>query len=116
MKQHTESESVVAESPATETPAASRNYTYIIECRDGRLYTGWTTCIEKRLRAHNNGTGARFTRGRGPVKLRYLELSETKSDAMKREAAIKKMSHTQKEQLIRQGDLKKILEKNHIRI
>lgn len=113
LEQYTDTES---ESVDMESPEVSRNYTYIIECRDGRLYTGWTTCIEKRLRAHNNGTGARFTRGRGPVELRYLELSETRSDAMKREAAIKKMSHAQKEQLIQQGDLKKILKKNHIRI
>ncbi len=91
-----------------------RNYTYILECSDGKLYTGWTNCIEKRIREHNSGKGARFTRGRGPVKLRYLEISETRSDAMKREAAIKKLSHMQKEQLIRQGELEKILEENHI--
>lgn len=84
-----------------------RNYTYILECSDGKLYTGWTNCIEKRIREHNSGRGARFTRGRGPVKLRYLEISETRSDAMKREAAIKKLSHVQKEQLIRQGSWKK---------
>ena len=90
------------------------NYTYIVECSDGRLYTGWTTCIEKRLKAHNSGSGARFTRGRGPVKLRYLEISDTKSEAMKREAAIKKLNHAQKIQLIRQGELEKILIENHI--
>ncbi len=91
-----------------------RNYTYIIECSDGSLYTGWTNCIEKRIREHNNGTGAKFTRGRGPVTLRYLEISETKSEAMKREAAIKKMNCAKKRQLIVDGELKKILEENHI--
>lgn len=91
-----------------------RNYTYMVECSDGSLYTGWTNCIEKRLKDHNSGKGARFTRGRGPVKLRYLEISSTKSEAMKREAAIKKLNHAQKIQLIRQGELEKILEENHI--
>ncbi len=91
-----------------------RNYTYMVECSDGSLYTGWTNCIEKRLKDHNSGKGARFTRGRGPVKLRYLEISNTKSEAMKREAAIKKLNHAQKIQLIRQGELEKILEENHI--
>ena len=61
-----------------------RNYTYIIECRDGSFYTGWTNCIEKRLHAHNMGKAAKYTRNRHPVKLRYLEISETKSRAMKR--------------------------------
>ncbi|MDE7211492.1 MAG: GIY-YIG nuclease family protein [Lachnospiraceae bacterium] len=93
-----------------------RNYTYIIECRDGKLYTGWTNCIERRLSEHNSGRGARFTRGRGPVQLRYLEISETKSDAMKREAAIKKLTHAQKKQLISQGELKKILAEYNILI
>lgn len=78
-----------------------RNCTYIVECTDGKLYTGWTNCIEKRIQEHNSGKGAKFTRGRGPVKLRYLETFETKSEAMKREAAIKKMTRAQKEQLIR---------------
>ena len=91
-----------------------RNYTYIVECSDGKLYTGWTNCIERRIKAHNNGTGAKFTRTRRPVKLRYLEISETKSAAMKREAAIKKLKHCQKKQLIEQGQLEKILSDNHI--
>lgn len=94
----------------------SRNYTYILECSDGKLYTGWTNCIERRLSEHNSGKGARFTRGRRPVKLRYLEISQTKSDAMKREAAIKKLTHAEKKQLILQADLKKILTENHIHI
>lgn len=91
-----------------------RNYTYILECSDGTLYTGWTNCIEKRLKEHNSGRGAKFTRARVPVKLRYLEISQTKSDAMKREAAIKKLNRAQKEKLILEGHLEKILEENHI--
>lgn len=86
-----------------------RNYTYMLECRDGTLYTGWTNCIEKRLKAHNEGRGAKFTKSRRPVKLRYLEVSETKSEAMKREAAIKKLNRKEKESLIQAQDLEKIL-------
>lgn len=86
-----------------------RNYTYIIECKDGKFYTGWTNCIEKRIQSHNQGTGAKFTKGRGPVKLRYLEILETKSEAMKREAAIKKMTRKEKEQLILENDLAYLL-------
>lgn len=93
-----------------------RNYTYIVECSDGTLYTGWTNCIERRLREHNSGKGAKFTRCRRPVKLRYLEISDTKTGAMQREAAIKKLRRKQKEQLIAQGQLAKILEENEIMI
>lgn len=90
-----------------------KNYTYIVECSDGKLYTGWTTCIEKRMNEHNSGSGAKFTRARLPVKLRYFEVFETKSDAMKREAAIKKLSRQQKEQLIALFQYEKIqMEKN----
>ncbi len=94
----------------------ARNYTYMVECSDGCLYTGWTNCIEKRLKEHNSGRGAKFTRARLPVKLRYLEVSQTKSDAMKREAAIKKLNRSQKEKLILQCHLEKILEENEISI
>ncbi len=92
------------------------NYTYIVECSDGTLYTGWTNCIEKRLQEHNSGKGAKFTRVRRPVKLRYLERSDTKSAAMKREAAIKKLRRSQKQKLIAETELEKILVENHISI
>ena len=72
------------------------NVTYILRCSDGTLYTGWTNDIEKRLAAHNRGEGARYTRGRTPVELVYLEAFETKQEAMRREAAIKRMTHRQK--------------------
>lgn len=74
---------------------------YILECRDGRLYTGITNDIEKRLQAHNDGTAARFTRGRGPVSLQYTEQHPDRSAASKRETAIKKLSRTEKLLLIR---------------
>ena len=75
-------------------------YTYILACADGTYYTGWTTDVEKRLAAHNSGTGARYTRGRGPVCLAYLEELPDKKAAQQREAAIKKMTRADKEQLV----------------
>jgi len=76
------------------------NYTYILECSDGTYYCGYTNDYEKRLAAHNSGRGAKYTRGRGPVKLIYLETFETKEEAMSREFSIKKLTRAQKEELI----------------
>ena len=76
------------------------NYTYIVECKDGSLYTGWTNHLEKRIQAHNEGNGAKYTKSRRPVKLVYFEEYETKEEAMKREYAIKQLSKKRKEQLI----------------
>ena len=76
------------------------NYTYMVLCRDGSLYTGWTTNIDKRIEAHNSGKGAKYTRNRGPVELRYLEESGTKEEAMQKEAAYKKLTRKQKDALI----------------
>lgn len=76
------------------------NYTYLVRCSDNSLYAGWTNNIEKRLKAHNEGSGAKYTKSRRPVTLAYVEEFETKSEAMKREAALKRMSHQQKEALI----------------
>lgn len=73
---------------------------YILRCRDSSLYTGWTNDIESRLSAHNNGCGAKYTRGRRPITLVYLEELPDKSSALRREAAIKKMKRSQKEALI----------------
>ena len=69
-------------------------------CADGTYYTGWTNQIRKRIQAHNSGKGAKYTKGRGPLKLVYLEISDTKEAAMKREAAIKKLTRREKEALI----------------
>lgn len=76
------------------------NFTYIVECRDGTLYTGWTNDLERRIREHNGERGAKYTRNRGPVKLVFYESFETKEEAMKREYAIKKMSRQHKLRLI----------------
>ena len=82
------------------TTEEKHNYTYIVRCKDGTYYTGWTNQIRKRIRAHNSGKGAKYTKGRGPLKLVYLEISDTKEAAMKREAAIKKLTRREKEALI----------------
>lgn len=75
-------------------------YTYMLECADGSLYTGWTTDVKARLAVHNAGLGARYTRSRLPVKLAYVECQPDQSAARKREAAIKKLTRKQKEALI----------------
>lgn len=77
-----------------------KNYTYILKCSDNSLYTGWTNNLEHRIQDHNTGKGAKFTKGRGPVELVYSESFKTKEEAMKREYAIKKMSRSQKLELI----------------
>ena len=74
---------------------------YILECNDGTLYTGWTNDIDKRFKAHNDGKGAKYTKGRRPLKLVYLEELETKSEALKRENKIKKMTRNEKKQFIK---------------
>lgn len=79
------------------------NYVYILKCSDDTLYTGWTTNLEDRLKVHNgetNGNSAKYTRGRRPVELVYSENFETKSEALKREAAIKKLNREKKWVLI----------------
>ena len=68
------------------------NYTYILKCKDGSLYTGWTNDLEQRVAAHNTGKGAKYTKARRPVELVYFEEFETKEQAMKREYAIKQMA------------------------
>ena len=75
-------------------------YTYIVECNDKTLYTGYTTDVEARIKTHNSGKGAKYTRSRLPVKLVYFEEHETKSEAMSRGYAIKKMTRANKLKLI----------------
>jgi putative endonuclease len=76
-------------------------YVYILECSDTTLYIGWTNNIEKRLEAHNTSkTSAKYTRARRPVVLKYTESFETKSEALKREIALKKLSRKEKLDLI----------------
>lgn len=72
---------------------------YILECRDGSLYTGITDRLEYRLAAHRSGKGAKYTRGRGPLRLRYIEECADHSAALKREIEIKKLTRNEKWEL-----------------
>jgi putative endonuclease len=72
------------------------HFIYIIKCKDSTLYTGWTTDVAARVNAHNEGAGAKYTKGRGPVTLIHTEAFESKSDALRREMAIKKLSREEK--------------------
>lgn len=76
------------------------NYTYILKCIDETLYCGWTNDLEKRLKVHNDGKGAKYTRSRLPVALVYYEEFETAKEAQKREYQIKKLSRKEKLKLI----------------
>ena len=77
------------------------NYVYIVRCSDQTLYTGWTNQLEKRIEAHNAGKGAKYTKARLPVEIIYHEEYPTKEEAMRREAAIKKLTRKQKIELIK---------------
>lgn len=81
-------------------PTEKANYTYLLRCADGSLYCGWTNNLEKRLAAHNAGTGARYTRSRRPVELVWYTVSATKQQAMHLEARIKQLRRSQKEALV----------------
>lgn len=81
---------------------ADVNYTYIVKCSDGSLYTGWTNDLEKRIKAHNDGKGAKYTKSRRPVVLAYYEEFHTKEEAMSREWEIKQMTREQKMKMIRE--------------
>ncbi len=76
------------------------NYVYILECADGSFYTGWTNNIVRRYKAHQAGHGAKYTKSHKPIRIVHLEIFEEKTDAMKREYAIKHMSRAEKEKLI----------------
>jgi predicted GIY-YIG superfamily endonuclease len=71
-------------------------YVYIVRCADDTLYTGWAVDVERRVRAHNRGRGARYTRLRGPVVLVYTEEVASRSEALKRERAIKRYPRARK--------------------
>lgn len=79
---------------------ADTHYVYIVMCSDNTLYTGYTVDVDKRMIAHNNGTGAKYTRARLPVELKYVEMFDSKSDALKREYEIKQLSRSEKFKLM----------------
>ncbi len=79
------------------------NYTYLVKCADGTLYCGWTNHLDERVAAHNSGKGAKYTKSRRPVELVYYEEFETKEEAMRREAQIKRMRRGEKMELVLRG-------------
>ncbi|KAB8126542.1 GIY-YIG nuclease family protein [Gracilibacillus oryzae] len=79
------------------------HYVYILECNDQTLYTGYTTNLPRRLKMHMDGKGAKYTRGRGPLKIVYKSKCQTKSEALQLEAKIKKLPRNKKIQLIREN-------------
>ena len=81
-------------------------YTYMVECGDGSLYTGWTNHLEERMKSHNEGKGAKYTRSRLPIRLVHYEEFATKQEAMKREFAIKKLTRKDKLLLIEKQSVK----------
>ena len=78
----------------------NENYTYILRCADGTYYCGCTNNLDRRLKAHNEGKGAKYTRSRRPVALVYYEAFSTKEEAMRREYEIKQLPRKKKEELI----------------
>ena len=84
------------------------NYTYLLQCADGSLYCGWTNCLWERVKVHNEGRGAKYTRGRRPVELVYFEEFATKQEAMQREAAIKRLTRQEKEKLAESRGMKAV--------
>ena len=76
------------------------NYVYILRCADGTLYTGWTTDLARRVKTHDAGKGAKYTRSRRPVRLAYFECFEEKVPAQQREREIKKLTRQEKGVLI----------------
>lgn len=81
------------------------NYTYILRCADGTLYTGWTNDLQARLKTHNSGKGAKYTKNRLPVELVYFEEFSTKEEAMSREWHIKRLKRAEKLRLIEESAL-----------
>ena len=93
--------------PADDNTAAGDTpyFVYILQCRDNTLYTGVAADVDRRLAVHNSGKGAKYTRSRLPVTAVYREECESKSAALKREAAIKKLTRDEKLKLIEKTDI-----------
>ena len=89
-------------------------YMYVVECRDGSYYTGYTTDVKRRLAVHNSGKGAKYTRARLPVKLIYVEVFASKEEAMSAEALLKRKKRPQKERFLSENQEKNLV--NHIDI
>ena len=83
------------------TKVSELNYTYFLKCKDGTYYTGWTNNLEKRQKDHNEGRGAKYTKARLPVSLIFYEKFQTKEEVIRRGYAIKHMTRSGKEHLIK---------------
>ena len=81
-----------------------RYYVYVLRCADDTLYCGYTDDVQTRMKAHNDGKGAKYTKARRPVEVVYMEEFSSRSDALKREYAIKQMSREQKQRMIQENE------------
>ena len=95
---------VLDNSPACST--LTHHYVYILRCSDGTLYTGYTTDPKRRLEQHNSGKASKYTRGRLPVTIAYLEGASTVGEALRREKEVKRMTRIQKNRLLSQSPLR----------
>lgn len=84
-------------------PMSKPYFVYILECADQTLYTGITTDLKRRLKKHEAGTGAKYTRGRGPYQVRYVEAVADRSIALRVEKRIKELTRAEKWQLIQEA-------------
>ncbi len=91
--------------PSSEPGKPDTWFVYMVECRDGSLYTGITNDLERRVHQHNEGTASRYTRSRRPVVLRYHEPCDGRSQALIREFSLKLMTPAQKRELVARGAL-----------
>lgn len=82
-------------------------FCYMVECQDGSFYTGWTVNPQRREKQHNQGKGAKYTRLHGPVRLVYIEEVPDHSSALKRERAIKRLKHHQKQLLVEEQNIRR---------
>lgn len=81
----------------------NKHFLYVLECSDATYYTGYTTNLERRIKQHNDGKGAKYTRGRVPVKCIYSEEFPSKSEALKAEYSFKQLNRENKERYMREG-------------
>ena len=87
-----------------------KGYMYVVECRDGSYYTGYTTDVKKRIAVHNIGKGAKYTRARLPVKLIFVEGFDSKEEAMSAEALFKSKTRMQKENYFKENQNRNLVD------
>ena len=88
----------------------TKAYMYVVQCADGTLYTGYTTDIERRIKTHNAGKGAKYTRARLPVKLIFAEGFDSKEEAMSAEALFKRKTRMQKENYFKENQNRNLVD------